>query len=566
MDFDRVLDEIGEFGKFQLTNYLLICLPVFFGAANSLSYVFTAGVPNYRCFVPNCDDPINPNYDESWIHYAVPGETDSRGIFTPEQCKLFVQDNATISRSHSLTSFNECPPNMFSSNVEECNRWVYDPSEKTIVEEWSITCMANHWKLSLVGTMHFLGIVSGSFIFGVLADRYGRKIVFILSILFMSITGIGQALAGNYIMFIVFAYLNAIGTSGVYPLAFILGVEMVGRSKREMSGNVLNYFYALGEAAVGLVAWLSGNWVTVQLAVSAPPLLFALYYWIVPESVRWLLAKKHTHKAGRIIKRAAKINGVVLSDSILATFEDSDDNELTDSKEGLNEQTDKSLSQVAVMKEAIKSKTLMIRFAILIYNWITNAFVYYGLSLNSTSLSGNKYLNYALVCLIEIPGYTLAWIAMNKIGRRWSLGLSLLLSGVTCIIGAFINAVGGEDLVWAVVSLFLIGKLGITISFSVLYTYSAEMIPTVIRSAGVGALSTMARFGAMLAPFVPLLGLYVKPLPLILFGILSFIAGITAFFFPETLRKKLPDTVDEAENLGRTEEDIELTSSPFKES
>lgn len=54
---------------------------------------------------------------------------------------------------------------------------------------------------------------------------------------------------------------------------------MVGRSKREMSGNVLNYFYALGEAAVGLVAWLSGNWVTVQLAVSAPPLLFALYYW-----------------------------------------------------------------------------------------------------------------------------------------------------------------------------------------------------------------------------------------------------------------------------------------------
>lgn len=48
MDFDLILDEIGEFGKFQLVNYLLICLPVLYGAANSLSYVFTARSPNYR--------------------------------------------------------------------------------------------------------------------------------------------------------------------------------------------------------------------------------------------------------------------------------------------------------------------------------------------------------------------------------------------------------------------------------------------------------------------------------------------------------------------------------------
>lgn len=48
MDFDQVLEEIGEFGRYQKTNYLLICLPVMFAAANSLSYVFTAGTPAYR--------------------------------------------------------------------------------------------------------------------------------------------------------------------------------------------------------------------------------------------------------------------------------------------------------------------------------------------------------------------------------------------------------------------------------------------------------------------------------------------------------------------------------------
>lgn len=92
-----------------------------------------------RCYVPNCDNSINPNYDEPWVHYAVPGETNSYGVFTPEQCKLFVQENATITGSHSLTTaFNECPPQMFTSNVEECDRWVYDPAERTIVEEVSM--------------------------------------------------------------------------------------------------------------------------------------------------------------------------------------------------------------------------------------------------------------------------------------------------------------------------------------------------------------------------------------------------------------------------------------------
>jgi OCT family organic cation transporter-like MFS transporter 4/5 len=46
-----------------------------------------------------------------------------------------------------------------------------------------------------------------------------------------------------------------------------------------MSGIVLNYFYAVGEAAVGLVAWLTKSWVAIQLAVSAPSAMFILYYW-----------------------------------------------------------------------------------------------------------------------------------------------------------------------------------------------------------------------------------------------------------------------------------------------
>jgi MFS transporter, OCT family, solute carrier family 22 (organic cation transporter), member 4/5 len=67
----------------------------------------------------------------------------------------------------------------------------------------------------------------------------------------MSLTGVGQALSTNYEMFTLFAFLNAIGVSGLFPLAFILGLEMVGKRKRGAAGIVCNYFYAIGVALLG---------------------------------------------------------------------------------------------------------------------------------------------------------------------------------------------------------------------------------------------------------------------------------------------------------------------------
>lgn len=537
MDFDEVLEEIGEFGRYQIINYLLICLPVLFSAANSLTYVFTAGVPRYRCFVPGCDD-ANRTYAAPWLPEAIPpSELDQNtwsSTYTPDQCLMYAPQSNFTGTS--------CPLDNFSENKVKCDSWIYEDDENTIVGEWNITCLDNQWKLSMVGTVHFAGILMGSIVFGMLADRFGRKLVFVFCILLMSITGIAQAVSPDYITFQVFVFINALGTAGVYPLAFIIGVELVGKQKREMSGIILNYFYAVGEAAVALVAWLTKDWVAIQLAVSAPPALFALYYWFIPESVRWLLAKNMNRKAGKIVKKAARVNRVVLSERLLSTFDEEDDT----SKKG-EEMKGKGSTQgiMETVKQICRSRKLLLRSLNLFYNWAANAFVYYGLSVNSTSLGGNKYLNFALVCLIEIPGYTLAWVAMNRFGRRKSLAGSLLLCSVTCVAAVFVP----QDVNWAVVLLFLIGKMGITSSFGVIVVYTAELYPTVMRSIGVGTSSTVARIGAMVAPFAPLLGLYMQALPLLLFGIVSFIAGVLALLFPETLGTRLPDTVEELENL-----------------
>lgn len=59
----------------------------------------------------------------------------------------------------------------------------------------------------------------------------------------------------------------------------VSGVEMVGKRKRELTGIVLNYFYAIGEAIVSPIAWYSRSWIPTQLIVSVPPIFFLAYYW-----------------------------------------------------------------------------------------------------------------------------------------------------------------------------------------------------------------------------------------------------------------------------------------------
>lgn len=219
--------------------------------------------------------------------------------------------------------------------------------------------------------MHFAGIMVGSGIFGFLADQYGRKLIFVVATVFMSLTGIGQAISSSYIMFLTFAFLNAVGTSGVYPLAFVIGVEMVGKKKREMAGVVLNYFYSIGEALVGIISWFNGDWVNLQYWVSAPPLIFFLYYWMIPESIRWLLAKNLNFEALKIIKRAARDNGVELSQNLLERFEEGENQNDVKVNQDLKNKSvvPDGKHRPVTYRDLLRSKVLFFRCLILFFIW-----------------------------------------------------------------------------------------------------------------------------------------------------------------------------------------------------
>ena len=73
---------------------------------------------------------------------------------------------------------------------------------------------------------------------------------------------------------------------------FSLSLEYVGASHRTLFGILIETPFALGGLVVGLVSWAGvRRWQTLSLVLSAPNLLLLSYYWLLPESPRWLIGE-----------------------------------------------------------------------------------------------------------------------------------------------------------------------------------------------------------------------------------------------------------------------------------
>ena len=72
---------------------------------------------------------------------------------------------------------------------------------------------------------------------------------------------------------------------------------------------------------VGLAWLVRSDWRLLQVLYSAPALLFTFYWWLAPESVRWLVARGRAEEARALIARAARRNNRVVKEALLAGLE-----------------------------------------------------------------------------------------------------------------------------------------------------------------------------------------------------------------------------------------------------
>jgi len=189
---------------------------------------------------------------------------------------------------------------------------------------------------------------------------------------------------------------------------------------------------------------------------------------------------------------------------------------------------------------------------------------YYGLSLNTTDLPGDDYVNFILSGIFELPGYAMCIPMLEKIGRKPTIIILLALSGVGCIISGVLPA----RFVVGVVATATIGKMFIAAAFAVIYNYSAEIYPTVLRNTGIGFSSLFARIGSICAPQIHLLAYYADSwLPIVIYGSFALGAAVTDFFLPETRGRALPETLEDTLRLARPPskrkyKDVVITESP----
>lgn len=103
-----------------------------------------------------------------------------------------------------------------------------------------------------------------------------------------------------------------------------------------------------------------------------------------------------------------------------------------------------------------------------------------------------------LLSLVELPGIILTAAFVEKYNRKSILIAAMLIGGVACTIASLLPAVYVQFKMW----LAILGKCAISGSFALIYVYSVEIFPTVLRISGLGLCSVFARIGGMTAPYL----------------------------------------------------------------
>ncbi|KAH8379064.1 hypothetical protein KR009_002928, partial [Drosophila setifemur] len=520
---DAIIVQIGQFGRFQITNYLMLCLPIICNAFYSISYVFTAGQVPYRCNITQCDS-LQSTYDEPFLNFTTPLR---HGVW--DQCKQYaVELNLSVYES----SCNASHFNM-SEQVSCEDGFKLRSDERTIASEFGIFC-ADQWKLSMVGTVNNIGQFVGIPLGGYLADRYGRKFILVIAGVLSSFAGLARSHAPEYYSFLSLEFLDMAVGSTLFPTAFLLAVELVGPQRRVVAATAISLTYGLAEAAMGYLAGYLRDWRVLLRVLYAPALLHLIFICLLPESVRWQLSQSREMDAKSTLRRVARVNQKSLPEQQL--------NDLVRSNRLLVDQSAAPGGHYSVRQIA---QALGWRIALCCFVWFTNTFIALGLSLNSAHLSGNKFENFSMTGFMQLPGILLATTLMHRVGRRWALS-SCLFSCATLLL-----AVAATDEVYPLASvlLYFLAKMTSTGSFMILYFFSSEIFPTNCRNSLLSFCSCVGRFGSMLAPQTTLLIVYYPYSPHLLFAMFGFVCSSLVLFLPETTNKVLPTTLTEARAL-----------------
>ncbi|KAJ0174389.1 hypothetical protein K1T71_010535 [Dendrolimus kikuchii] len=510
LHLDEVLGQLGAFGRHQMVTMVMMALVYATNSMYNVNYVFAVEDVNYRCKIQTCDGP-NTTYLVPWLNLSQSED----GTF--KQC--YIQPNDQV-----CARFN-------GSRNFECKEWIYE-IPNSFVAEFDLACQ--DWKPTLVGTAHSFGNMVGLLIQGQISDRFGRKTAAVFAGTMGAILGITKSFATSFWFYVALEGLEAAVGDALSPM-FMLSIEIVEKKRAVLFQMILLNCYTCGLIVMPFIAWALPYWRHFLRAIYAPTLLILTYSFYLDESIRWLFSKG---LAKNLIMKIAKRNGVQLDKMTLNKLEYIDDEKKSD------------ISDRKLLLKTFKSKIMMQRFLVCMVWWFTITLINYGMMISSVFIDGNKYVNFALLMLMDIPANVFYWLALSKYKRKMPLLVSFLVGGIFCISQPFVP----KGYAWAGLALFMAFETLATFSYNIVYMYTSELFPTYTRNSMHSICSAVGRVGSLVAPQTPLLLSFWSGLPTFIFGVTSILAGGLTLLMPETANTELPDTVAEAESIGRQQQ------------
>ncbi|MEV7382126.1 MFS transporter [Streptomyces lydicus] len=361
-----------------------------------------------------------------------------------------------------------------------------------LAEQWHLGHTAKSWVIAA----GFLGMFAGANVLSVLADRFGRRRMFLVNLGAYALFSLLCAFAPNLSWLLALRALSGLGLGAELVLVDTYLAEFLPRAVR---GRYLAWAYTLGFVGVPVAALLGARlvaahqplgvdgwrWLLVAGALGAA--FIQLMRRQLPESPRWLTVQGRGEEAERIVagleERVARETGGSLP-SVPET------ETVPERKVPLGE----------MFRGDHRRRTVMW--------WIFQVLQtvgYYGFGslapvvLTAKGHTVTESLLYAALSFCGYPlGSALSVPLIDRIERR-----TLIIASALGIAGCGL-AFGFADATWAIVAFGFLLTVCSNVFSNAFHVYQTELFPTGLRSSAIGIAYSLSRLTSVVLPFVAL--------------------------------------------------------------
>ncbi|XP_046973043.1 organic cation transporter protein-like isoform X2 [Vanessa cardui] len=526
--FETMLMHVGELGRYQKLLFVgMAPFGIFFAFVYFVQMFITVTPQRHWCKVPELEH-LDVELRRNLTAPATGLEL--------ERCLMYDANWSQVLLNYSV------PPD--TPTVPCRNGWEFELKDipyPTIVSERGWVCEKAGYG-PLAQTIFFVGSFIGGIFFGWMADRFGRVPALVGTNLMAFIGGIASIYTTGLWDFSFCRFIVGTSYDSCFMTMYILVLEYVGPRYRTRVANLSIALY-FGSGCL-MLPWLAlwvGDWRRLLWVTTLPFLLVLIVPFTVPESARWLSSRGRVNDAVKVMRRFEKINGKKIPEDVM------DDFVVSASQTRQTNESIKDLFMTAPLRRVIILMVLV---------YMACAIIFDALVRMSDGLGLDFFITFTLASATEIPSVTLLALILDKWGRRILTCGPMGVSGILILIMTLVPKGVPQ------VSLAILARFAINMSYNAAIQWSAELLPTPVRASGSALIHVSGYVATLVSPFVVFSERLWRPLPILILGVTALFACSVGVLLPETNGQQMPQTIEEGEKLvnsytlcGKTEVD-----------